>query len=181
LNSNIAMRCFLTALAIGFVACGGNPPGPAAPTPVPSVNLVPGRYSLNLSNGTQGGAVCLRITTNPAGVAPTPSILLAAEAVSDGAGGLLIRPEGASDLGLTLKLRQAGAGFEGTLHGTAADTLTQQTVTVDGGTESAAATVSGSPLSAQSIGGEVAGRVSFARDGSTTSCNANNWTLSRRQ
>jgi hypothetical protein len=106
---------------------------------------------------------------------------VAAQAVSDDAGGLIVRAENDADLGLLLKVRQSGSGVTGTLHGSAKDTQTQQTVTIDGGTDSTAATVSGSPLTTTSVGGQVAGRVVFGRDGAARSCNENDWSLTRLQ
>lgn len=112
---------------------------------------------------------------------PTTSMSVAAQAVSDGTGGLVVRAENDADLGLLLKVQQSGSGVTGTLHGSAKDTQTQQTVTIDGGTDATAATVSGSPLTTTSVGGQVAGRVVFGRDGAARSCIENDWALTRLQ
>ena len=93
----------------------------------------------------------------------------------------MLRAENDADLGLVLKVRQSGSGVTGTLHGSAKDTQTQQTVMIDGGTDSTAASVSGSPLTTTSVGGQVAGRVIFGRDGAWKSCNENDWSLMRLQ
>ena len=176
------MRRALLALAFGLAGCGGNPAAPTPQAPPPNVNLAPGRYSLTLANRASSGiTACVSITTNPGGVTPTTSISVAAQAVSDDAGGLVVRAENDGDLGLLLKVKQSGSGVAGTLHGSAKDMQTQQTVTIDGGTDATAATVSGSALTTTSVGGQVAGRVVFGRDGAARSCNENDWSLTRLQ
>jgi hypothetical protein len=177
------MRRALIIIALGLSACGGNPAAPTAQPPPATVNLAPGRYSLTLGNraSSSGLSACVSIGTNPAGVIPTTSITVAAQAVSDDVGGLVVRAENDADLGLLLKVRQSGSGVTGTLHGSAKDTQTQQTVMIDGGADSTAATVSGSPLTTTSVGGQIAGRVVFGRDGAWKSCNENDWSLMRLQ
>ena len=177
------MRRTLIVFVLGLSACGGNPAAPTAPTPPATVNLTPGRYSLTLANRTSTGGIsaCVSISTSPAAVLPTTSISFTAQAVSDDAGGLVVGAENDADLGLLLKVRQSGSGVTGTLHGSAKDTQTQQTVTIDGGADSTAATVSGSPLTTMSVGGQIAGRVVFGRDGASRSCLENDWSLMRLQ
>jgi hypothetical protein len=177
------MRRALTVLVFGLSACGGSPAAPTPQPPPPTLNLTAGRYSLTLANrATSGGlSACISIGTNPAGVIPTTSITVAAQAVSDDAGALVVRAENDADLSLLLRVRQSGSGVTGTLHGSAKDMQTQQTVTIDGGADSTAATVSGVPLTTTSVSGQIAGRVVFGRDGSMKSCNENDWSLSRLQ
>jgi len=177
------MRRALTVLALGLSACGGSPAAPTPQTPPPTLSLTPGRYSLTLANrATSGGlSACVSIGANPAGVIPTTSITVAAQAVSDDVGELVVRAESDADLGLLLRVRQSGSGVTGTLYGSAKDMQSQQTVTIDGGADSTAAAVSGSPLTTTSVGGQIAGRVVFGRDGATKSCNENDWSLIRLQ
>jgi hypothetical protein len=172
-------------LALGIAACGGNPAGPSDTTNPPAGSLTPGRYAVAVVMGTNGlpglQPPCIILGPGaPVGAFPQPVATFFATAVSDGAGGLTLRPESQSDLGWTMTVRPSGSGFEGTMHGTARDTLFQETVTIDGGPGQGPATLTGAfGYINNFVGGQVAGRVVFERSGWTYTCPNNDWILNR--
>ncbi len=181
------MRRAVCVLVFGIAACGANPAGPSDMTTPPDVPLVPGRYSFGVviaSNGQSGlQPPCIIAGAGDSnGTIPQPITAFVVTAVSNGAGGLILRPESQYDLGWTMTLRRSGSGVEGTVLGSARDISFPQIVTIDGGSGHGPATLTGAfGYTYNLVGGQVGGRVVFDRGGWTYSCPYNDWMMNRMQ
>jgi hypothetical protein len=102
-------------------------------------------------------------------------------AVDDRAGGLVVRPDPAFDLGLEVRLRASASGVSGMARGVARDMAVPQSVSILGGEPGTDATLMGTfGFNLNDVGGPVSGRVVFDRGGVTYSCPFNNWVMNRR-
>ena len=180
------MRRAICVFVLGVTACGGSPAAPSDTTPPPATSLLPGRYSFAVVMGSNGqpGLQPPCLISGPGGPSvpfPQPMSAFVVTAVSDGAGGLIARPESQYDLGWTMTLRRSGSGVEGTVIGTARDLLLPQTVTIDGGAGQTPATITGSfGYTFNFVGGQVGGRVVFESSGGWTYvCPYNDWIMNR--
>jgi hypothetical protein len=179
-----AARAIGLALALVMTACGGSPARPSGTSALATL-MAPGRYSLSLvisSNGMEGLQPPCTITFLPdlSGTLPLPITGFIVTAVSDSAGGLIVRPEAQFDLGLELRLRASASGVSGTARGMARDLMFPQTVLIDGGTPGSDATFSGTfGFNHNDVGGPVSGRVVFDSGGTTYSCPFNDWIMNR--
>jgi hypothetical protein len=149
--------------------------------------MPPGRYALALvisSNGMEGLQPPCTISGqgDPNGTIPMPITAFIVTAVSDQAGGLIIRPEPEFDMGLEVRLRGSSGSLSGTAHGVARDFSFPQTVSIDGGAAGSVAVLTGRfGFNYNDVGGSVSGRVVFDRGGWQYSCPFNDWIMNRMQ
>ena len=179
------MRSIICVLVLGIAACGGSPAAPSDTTPPPATSLLPGRYAFAVvmaSNGQPGlQPPCLISGAgNPSGTIPEPTSGFVVTAVSDGAGGLTLRPESRVRPRLDDDLAALGVGRRRDAARYGARLLFSQIVTIDNGASQAPATLTGAfGYTHNFVGGQVGGRVVFERGGWTYACPYNDWIMNR--
>jgi hypothetical protein len=159
-------------------ACGGRSVSPVGPTPNPAapagVALTPGSYFLGLTGTSEtittpeGGSfstmVCTFVGPHMPASGRFPITLEPADS------GWVAR---AAQGSLTFTFSADGGGVLGEMSGSAASADGLVNVQVSG-------QINGTITATDAIAGAVKGQVTFSGAGASTSCSANEWTLSRR-